>query len=147
MKNLPIHYQEQKNEWMDCDIVREWFHGVFMSSAKEHLREKGLLPDRKVALLLDDCCSSHLPAEELNVENICVMFLPPGITSLIQLMDQGVSHPEYKDELLLPFYVSVCELLRQCPRFSETVHIGRQCIYCVICLEGYKEHYFVSPFA
>ena len=101
---LPVDYHAQSSAWMNSEIFIDWFKHVFVPSVKENLKKKGLPEDSKVVLLLDNC-RAHPPAEDLVVDNILVVYLPPNVTSLIQPMDQGV--------ILICFYdMLICLLFK-----------------------------------
>ena len=87
--HLPVHYDASENAWMTAALFKWWFYHFFIPEVKEHLRQQRLPEDSKVILLLDDC-RAHPPANELVSGNVFATSLPPNVTSLIQLMDQGI---------------------------------------------------------
>ncbi|XP_049710212.1 jerky protein homolog [Elephas maximus indicus] len=89
IQHLPVAYQAQGHAWMDQEIFSDWFHHVFVPSVKEHFRTVGLPEDGKAILLLDNS-RAHPPEAALVSDNIFTIFLPAGVSSLIQPMDQGV---------------------------------------------------------
>ena len=99
---LPFIYVGQRNAWMDTEIFTQWFHTRFVKSVRAALIARDVEPK---ALLLLDNCSAHPSCEELTSDDrqIRAMFLPPNVTSLIQLIDQGVLisiKRHYKKKLL-----------------------------------------------
>lgn len=89
VKNLPVHYYNQKAAWMDRVIFKKWFFEKFIPQVKIYLQENNLPP--KAVLLLDNA-PAHPDAEQLKSEdgNIFVAYFPPNVTSIAQPMDQGV---------------------------------------------------------
>jgi hypothetical protein len=85
---LPITTTINQLGWTEkffCD----WFRKKFIPSVSQHL--KSLYLPQKAILLLDNA-PSH-PNEDIlkSIDgNIFVKYLPPNVTALIQLMDQGV---------------------------------------------------------
>lgn len=87
--NMPVDYANQKKGWMNKEIFYDWFHIKFCPSVRQFLKSSGL--PQKAVLLLDNA-PSH-PDEMLlksDDGSICVKYLPPNVTALIQPMDQGV---------------------------------------------------------
>ena len=77
---------------MGSNIFVEWFENIFIPKVKEHQLEIG---HREKTFLLVDNARSHSTCDIVDIFNqkdefIKVMFLPPNVTSLIQLLDQGV---------------------------------------------------------
>ncbi|XP_007938753.1 jerky protein homolog [Orycteropus afer afer] len=89
IQHLPVAYQAQGRAWVDQEMLSDWFHRVFVPSVKEHFRAVGLPEDGKAILLLDHS-RAHPPEAALVSDNIFTVFLPAGVASLIQPMDQGV---------------------------------------------------------
>ncbi|XP_004387473.1 jerky protein homolog [Trichechus manatus latirostris] len=89
IQHLPIAYQAQGHAWVDKEILSDWFHHIFVPSVREHFRTVGLPEDGKAILLLDSA-RAHPPGATLASDNIFSIFLPAGVSSLIQPMDQGV---------------------------------------------------------
>ncbi|XP_006830915.1 PREDICTED: jerky protein [Chrysochloris asiatica] len=89
IQHLPVAYQVQGHAWMDKEIFSDWFYHVFVPSVRQHFRTVGLPEDGKAILLLDNS-RAHPPEASLVSNNIFTIFLPAGVASLIQPMDQGV---------------------------------------------------------
>ncbi|XP_004431186.1 PREDICTED: jerky protein homolog [Ceratotherium simum simum] len=89
IQHLPVAYKAQGNAWVDREIFSDWFRHIFVPSVKEHFRALGLPEDSKAILLLDNS-RAHPQESELVSDNIFTIFLPAGVTSLIQPMDQGI---------------------------------------------------------
>uniref|UniRef100_A0A9L0SZ73 Jrk helix-turn-helix protein n=1 Tax=Equus caballus TaxID=9796 RepID=A0A9L0SZ73_HORSE len=89
IQHLPVAYKAQGNAWVDREIFSDWFRHIFAPSVKEHFRTLGLPEDSKAILLLDGS-RAHPQESELVSDNIFTIFLPAGVTSLIQPMDQGI---------------------------------------------------------
>jgi hypothetical protein len=89
-KNLPVnYYHNKKSAWMNSEIFKLWFDNDFVPQVRKYLKSNDL--PQKAVLLLDNA-PSH-PNETILKSrdgNICVKFLPPNVTALIQPMDQGV---------------------------------------------------------
>lgn len=86
---LPVHYKYNKRAWITREITKDWFDNLFLPQARAHCAAAGLPDNAKILLVLDNC-SAHPPAEELEKENVLVIFLPPNCTSVLQPMDMGV---------------------------------------------------------
>ena len=102
VNNLSVHYYANKRAWITRDIFSDWFHTHFVPAARAHCREARLDANCKILLLLDNC-SAHPPAELLIKNNVCAMYFPPNVTSLIQPCDQGILRSmksKYKDNFL-----------------------------------------------
>ena len=89
MDVLPVIYTGQKNAWMNTDIFHTWFHNSFIPLVRTHLTSIGQEP--KAVLVLDNC-PAHPDSSELVSDDgkIIAKYLPPGVTSVIQPMNQGV---------------------------------------------------------
>jgi hypothetical protein len=74
---------------MNRAIFKELFDTKFVPQVRGHLCSKGL-PEKAVLLL--DNAPSHPNESFLKSEDgkICVKYLPPNVTALIQLMDESV---------------------------------------------------------
>ncbi|XP_036338616.1 jerky protein homolog-like [Rhagoletis pomonella] len=83
---LPLEYANSTNAWMTEMIFRNWFKNSFVVQVRKHLKEKNL-PVK--ALLLLDNATCHPLSLASSEEDICVMFLPPNCTALVQPMDQN----------------------------------------------------------
>ena len=68
----------KNKSWMNSAIFEYWVREQDKKFEKE---------GRKVALIIDNCPAR--PSHE-NLKSIYLYFLPPGTTSALQLMDQGV---------------------------------------------------------
>ncbi|XP_061169979.1 tigger transposable element-derived protein 4-like, partial [Saccostrea echinata] len=79
-KSLPVVYKANKNSWMTGEIFSEWIREFY----RDMCRKK-----RKVILLVDNCSAHPKESAEL-LSNVCLEFLPPNTTSMIQLCDQGI---------------------------------------------------------
>jgi hypothetical protein len=75
----------KKKALMSLDMFKEWFFQEFAPQTEQFLNFKNLPP--KAILLHDNVTRNILTKGEL--KNITVMFLPPNVASLCQLMDQG----------------------------------------------------------
>lgn len=100
--NLPVLYKNQTKGWMTKALFTEWFHSDFVPSVTKFLKKQNL-PTK--ALLLLDNCPGHPDEESLKSEDgqICVLYLPPNVTPLLQPMDQNVIQTvktSYKKSLL-----------------------------------------------
>lgn len=84
---IPVSYRGQKKGWITKDLFREWFHTEFVPAVRKKLRELNLPPK---ALLLLDNAPGHPVDLKSDDNQICVMYLPPNCTPLIQPMDQHV---------------------------------------------------------
>lgn len=78
------------------------FEEIFITCALEFQNLSKILG--KILLIVDNS-PAHPPLEELNGinENVEVLYLPPNVTALIQLMDQGaisITKKYYKKNLL-----------------------------------------------
>lgn len=89
IQHLPAAYKAQGNAWVDKEIFSDWFHHIFVPAVKEHFRSLALPEDSKAILLLDSS-RAHPRESDLVSENVFTIFLPAGVTSLIQPMDQGI---------------------------------------------------------
>ena len=100
---LPVIYKNQRSAWMDQELFKQWFHEDFVPSVQAHLKQIGLPPR---ALLLLDNAPSHPEEKELRSRDglVCVLYLPPNCTPLLQPMDQHVIQAikiHYRKQLLL----------------------------------------------
>lgn len=84
---IPVSYKGQKKGWITKDLFREWFHTEFVPAVRQKLKELNLPPK---ALLLLDNAPGHPVDLKSDDNQICVMYLPPNCTPLIQPMDQHV---------------------------------------------------------
>ena len=84
LSSLPVYYHNQKSAWMDSNLFKNWCPDEFVPAVEEHLKSKNLLVH---VILVIDNAPSHLAESELKKGQIKAMFLPPNVTSFIQLMD------------------------------------------------------------
>ena len=89
IKNLPVSYYANKSAWVNQPVFVDWYDKVFVPQARKHC-ESIELPSNCIIILMLVNCSAHPPAATLICGNICVMYLPPNVTSILQLMDQGI---------------------------------------------------------
>jgi len=87
--HLPLEYTGKSNSWVNRKIFKNWFFHIFVPSMEEYFRKVGMPEDTKFMLSLDNC-NSHSCQFELQLGNICVLYLPSNVALLIQPMDQGV---------------------------------------------------------
>lgn len=76
--SIGVEYSANKSAWMTADIFNKW-----LSSFDEKMARK----NRKILLFLDSC-SAHMKTPPLKA--VQLSFFPPGCTSLLQPLDQGV---------------------------------------------------------
>lgn len=100
---LPVIYKHQSAAWMNQELFKQWFQEDFVPSVQAQLKKNGLPPR---ALLLLDNAPSHPEEKELRSPDglICVLYLPPNCTPLLQPMDQHVIQSiklHYRKQLLL----------------------------------------------
>ncbi|KFD46780.1 hypothetical protein M513_12361 [Trichuris suis] len=88
-KHLPVFWQHNRNAWVTALLFTEWFHQCFIPEVKKYLQEQGLA--FKVLLRIDNA-PSHPDSIAHENENVHVVFLPANTTSLLQPLDQGVTH-------------------------------------------------------
>lgn len=72
-------YRNNKKAWMNSDIFQEWIQEFEQRMAKQN---------RNVLMLMDNF-AGHM-VEDLQLEHVRVMFLPPNTTSISQPLDMGV---------------------------------------------------------
>ena len=82
MKNLPVSYYANKSAWVNQPFFVNWYNKVFVPQARRHCESVGLPSDCIIILTLDNC-STHPPAATFIHGNICVMYLPPNVTSIL----------------------------------------------------------------
>ncbi|KFD63304.1 hypothetical protein M514_24484, partial [Trichuris suis] len=85
-KHLPVFWQHNRNAWVTALLFTEWFHQCFIPEVKKYLQEQGLA--FKVLLIIDNA-PSH--PDSIAHENEMIL-LPANTTSLLQPLDQGVTH-------------------------------------------------------
>ena len=89
IKSLPVSYYANKLAWANQPLFVDWYDKVFVPQVRKHCKSVGL-PSNCIIILTLDNCSTHPPAATLICGNIHVMYLPPNITSILQLMDQEI---------------------------------------------------------
>ncbi|XP_044589588.1 jerky protein homolog-like [Cotesia glomerata] len=103
IKNVPVHYTNQENSWMTCEIMKTWYTETFLPEIKKkHRIDEN--PETKIVLIMDNA-ACHPPAEELNklCESCTIIFLPPNTTSLMQPLEQGIIEKfkrRYRNDLI-----------------------------------------------
>ncbi|UYV83999.1 TIGD1 [Cordylochernes scorpioides] len=85
INNLPVYWRANKKGWVTAAMFTEWFHECFIPDSKKYSSSKGL--PCKVLLLIDNA-PGH--PQDLEYENVKVIFLPKNTTSLLQPLDQGI---------------------------------------------------------
>ncbi|XP_060596158.1 tigger transposable element-derived protein 6-like [Ruditapes philippinarum] len=79
-KNLGVKYVANKKAWMNSHVFKTWINEL-----NSEMRRQG----RRIFLMLDNA-SSHGKADDYNISNVCVKFLPANTTSHLQPLDQGI---------------------------------------------------------
>jgi hypothetical protein len=79
IKSFPCKYRHNKTAWMTCTLFEEFLQTLNAKMAAKH----------RNTLLFIDNCAAH-PKNVAHLSNVCVEFLPPDMTSVVQPMDQGV---------------------------------------------------------
>lgn len=100
----PVYYTNSENAWQTQKLFEEWFYSNFVPAVRRFSEKKNI--DPKAILLLDNCSAHSSKNRELISDDgkICVVFLPPRTTSLIQPMDQRVIYSlktKYRKRLIL----------------------------------------------
>ena len=93
MSDLPVDYDFSKNAWQTSLTMTKW-----LKSWDRELRTN----NRKILLLMDNA-RVHPKAEDLELTNIRIHFMPPNTTSLIQPCDAGIINSfkcHFKDQLI-----------------------------------------------
>ncbi|XP_017789938.1 PREDICTED: tigger transposable element-derived protein 1-like [Habropoda laboriosa] len=85
INNLPVYWMANKKAWVTATLFNEWFHNFFVPDVKRYLSKKGL--PFKALLLIDNAPGNP---QDLQHENVQVVFLPKNTTSLLQPLDQGI---------------------------------------------------------
>ncbi|XP_012880655.1 PREDICTED: jerky protein homolog [Dipodomys ordii] len=101
IQHLPVAHGAQASAWVDQEIFSDWFHHVFVPSVREHFRTIGLPAGSKAVLLLDSS-RAHPAESELVSDNIFTIFLPAGVASLLQPMEQGIRRDFMRHFVSLP---------------------------------------------
>jgi hypothetical protein len=78
LDDLPVIWRYNKRAWMTSEIFSEWLN---------YLSRKMKRANRKILLFVDSV-TSHV---ELNLSNVAVRFLPPNLTTEVQLLDEGIT--------------------------------------------------------
>lgn len=88
-RKIPDFYASSKNAWMTSFIFKEWFHKTFVPEVQSFNEKNGTFP--KALLILDNapCHPSELELVSSDGK-ICVLYMPPNVTPIIQPMDQNV---------------------------------------------------------
>ena len=89
IKNLPVNYCANKSAWVNQPLFVDWYDKVFVPQARKHCKSVGL-PTNCIIILTLDNFSTHPLAATCICGNIHVMYLPPNVISILQLMDQEV---------------------------------------------------------
>lgn len=87
---LNAHYNRTTSGWFDSHTFIDWFKKVLLKFCDTKL------PRDEPKLVIGDNLSSHLSFEIANLaenHNICLVFLPPNSTGLLQPLDVGVYAP------------------------------------------------------
>jgi hypothetical protein len=78
-ENLGIIWRSNKKAWMTGAIFKEW---LFWFDSK--------MKGRKVALLMDNFSAHEAAAEDIQLQNTIIIWLPANSTSRYQPLDQGI---------------------------------------------------------
>jgi hypothetical protein len=78
VESLPCKYYANASAWLTRSIFMEWVTGFNSQMA---------IADRKICLVLDSL-SGHMLGSTFS--NVKLIFLPPGMTSVLQLLDCGI---------------------------------------------------------
>jgi hypothetical protein len=84
--NFPVHYHANKHAWITSQLMLHWFVNYYAPKASAHCKSLGMGDDCKIILTLDNC-PAHPDASLLILGKVCVVYLPPNCTSIIQPMD------------------------------------------------------------
>ena len=76
---LPTEYKSNKKAWMTSELFLDWLKKV---------DRKVTLQIHKICHLLDNC-AAH-PKKVLGLKSISLFFLPPNMTSILQLPHHGI---------------------------------------------------------
>lgn len=89
-----VIYKSNKIAWVTSEVILDLFKSHFAKEVWQHFTNMGSSEDCGILLLMDNF-TVH---PELNgiADNIITVFLPPSIISVIQPMDQGITHSEKK---------------------------------------------------
>nr|XP_031842437.1 jerky protein homolog-like [Nomia melanderi] len=86
---LSVVYKMQRSAGIDKSTFEDWYENYFKPQVQQRRLENGDVGG-KVILLLENCSSHILPAENLKDGNFEIMYLPPNIAPILQPMDQGI---------------------------------------------------------
>lgn len=78
LTKLKIKYANNSKAWMNLNLFKSWL---------DNLNERMKLENRKILLTLDNAPVHPVGVEYSNVE---LFYFPPGLTSMIQPLDQGI---------------------------------------------------------
>jgi hypothetical protein len=78
---LPMKYYSQKKAWSDSTVLLKWQNNFLL-----HIRRRTIKP---ILLILDNCGPHGTELKDPQGQ-VKVVFLPPNVTSVYQLMDAGV---------------------------------------------------------
>ena len=83
-----MHYRSSGNAWQTRDLLKEWFHKIFVPEVQYYLSQKKL--STKAVLLLDNA-SAYCCEEELKSSDglLLVIFFSPNTTAILQSLDQN----------------------------------------------------------
>lgn len=70
--NLPLHYDAQRNAWMNSELFKDWFFHHFVPEVK-NFKKRGMPGDSRALLLLDNC-TVH-PAAVISKSSFCHLTL------------------------------------------------------------------------
>ena len=95
VRSLPVKYKSNKNAWMTSDLFMEWLLDLDTQMAEQ----------RRNILLFADNCSAHVKAaQNIQLRQVKLIFLPPNSTSRSQPLDQGIIRSfkaHYRKRILL----------------------------------------------
>lgn len=83
---LPVVWTSNSKAWVTSKIFHEYVTGYLSRFVERYTRKENLA--NKILLVLDNA-PGHPPSMVDWCSNICVCFLPPNTTPLLQPMDQG----------------------------------------------------------
>jgi hypothetical protein len=77
-KKLKIEYEHNSKAWMNLEIFERWLHNL-----NSKMKDAG----RKILITLDNAPVHPFGSEYSNLD---LFYFPPGVTSKIQPLDQGI---------------------------------------------------------
>lgn len=88
-KNIAVIYKNQKKAKITCDIFSDWYNYYFILEVNKCQEDSSKCV---IDILIVDNAPIHVSADCLETESgqFKVLFLPPYVTSILQLMDQGI---------------------------------------------------------